>query len=211
MIKVTLTILGHETHIDEYRLSKTVDDFGVVTSIDSEAKFENPASDELLRLTAEGYTEEPAELELICGADTITYDAFIGHNEGKYNIKHCYALKPIRFKPVYDCIKNPTVNIFDYTPSPISTIQGDLQRDSYGNARDIYFGNEDNPYTLEQVLSILGGIPDRTAAGWVIEYISVTAVPTYIEQQGSDGEYEVYVGHDCQLFVSYVRSFQIPK
>lgn len=207
MINVELTDLGYNSKVQDYKLSKTLDEFGVVVEVDSNVKFENPANATLLELTGKGFTEEPAIITVNCGGEEITYDAFIYHNEGKFNLKHCYAEKPIKFKSVYDCIKDLTINIFDYTPIGLSTIQGDLQRDLYGSQKYIYLGTEDVPYTLDQILSALGGIPDRTFAGWAIEHIRVSCVPEYIEQQGSGGEYEEYTGHDCQLVVTYVRAF----
>lgn len=207
MITVSLTSLGHTTKVKDYKLNKKLDDFGVVLSIDSEAKFKNPANSELLEMTSRGLTDEPATFTVNCADETITYDGFIYHNEGKFNLKHCYAEKPLRFKTVYDCIKNLTINIFDYTPLPISTVQGTLERGIYTNESFVNFGNEDNPYTLDQVLSSLGGIPNRTPSGWAVEYIKVLAVPLFTTQQGDIYEYEVYTGHKCTIFVSYVRAF----
>jgi hypothetical protein len=210
MIKITLSAMGHEANVEKYVLSKKNDEIGVVTSIDTEAVFEQPAFSELLEMTARGIVEEAADINILCGGEETTLEGLISHIEGKPNLKHCYYTKPVRFKTVYDCIKDIEINIFDYTPSPVETVPGDLQRDSYSNDIILNLGDELNKYTLEQVLSSLGGIPDRTASGWAVESIRVVADPQYIlipDPGGTGFQVQEYSGHNCTIFVSYIRAF----
>lgn len=210
MIRVSLPAMGYETHVEKYILNKKRDDIGVITSIDTEAIFEQPAFSELLEMTARGLVEEDADLTIYCGGVEQQIDGMISHIEGRPNLKHCYYSKPVRFKTVYDCIKDIEINIFDYSAAPIETIPGDLQRDTYVNQIDLNLGDESNSYTLDQVLSSLGGIPDRSSSGWAVEYIQIVADPQYelIEDPGGTGnEIRQYSGHHCTIFVAYVRAF----
>ena len=127
MIDVNVIGLGLETKVKDYKLSKKFDDFGVIISIDAEAKFDKDGFETLLHKTYEGATEEPTDITIHCGSDEVSFDGFIGHNEGSYNTRHCIATKPLRFYNVYECLKNQVVNIFDYTQNTTSTIQGKLK------------------------------------------------------------------------------------
>jgi len=204
-MKVELTSLGHITTVQDYKLSKKIDDFGVVVSIDSDAKFDKDSGYlDLLKETMAGNTEEPAEFTVQCGEDEIIYDGYILHNEGSFNFKACYAEKKLKFKSVIECIKDITINIFDYTAAAIETVQGDLERETYSFAAVSYFGDNSVVITLNQVLGIVGGIPDRSALGFFPEYIILTATPTF---DTSNAGIETYIGHNCTIFVTYVGAF----
>lgn len=210
MIKIILPAMGHEANVEKYVLSKKNDEIGVVTSIDTEAVFEQPVFSELLEMTARGIVEEAADINILCGGEETTLEGLISHIEGKPNLKHCYYTKPVRFKTVYDCIKDIEINIFDYTPSPVETLPGNLSRDTYTKETQyINLGTEENKYTLDQILAILGGVPDRTSTGWVIENIEVIATPEYYSVPTDNpelgGRLDIYIGHKLSIFVSYVR------
>ena len=208
-MKVELPNLGIQSKVQDYTITKSFDDFGVVTEIDSKAKFDSENGFEtLIEETFAGSTEEDVLLTIECGDDDIEIDALIKHNEGSINFNNCYVEKSIKFKSPIECIKNKDINIFDYVPYDTQTIQGDLQRDTHGVQRYYFLNDESQPYTLDQVIGLLGGIPDKSNEGYGIEYIQVTADP--IQEQFIDpfgNTYYDYVGHDIQLIVNYVRLY----
>ena len=208
-MKVELPNLGIQSKVQDYTITKSFDDFGVVTEIDSKAKFDSENGFEtLIEETFAGSTEEDVLLTIECGDDDIEIDALIKHNEGSINFNNCYVEKSIKFKSPIECIKNKDINIFDYVPYDTQTIQGDLQRATHGVQRYYFLNDESQPYTLDQVIGLLGGIPDKSNEGYGIEYIQVTADP--IQEQFIDpfgNTYYDYVGHDIQLIVNYVRLY----
>lgn len=208
-MNIELTNLGIQSKVQDYTVTKKLDDFGVVTEIDSKAKFDSDNGFELLVTeTMSGSTEEDALFTIECGDDDIEIDGMVLHNEGSFNFNHCYAEKSLKFRSPIECIKNKDINIFDYVPNDTYTIQGDLVRVGYGQQKYVYLGDESTPYTLDQVLSGIGGIPDRTSLGFAIEYVQVTAIPAY---DTSNAGQDTYIGHDCQIFVSYIASTSSTK
>ena len=113
-MKVELPNLGIQSKVQDYTITKSFDDFGVVTEIDSKAKFDSENGFEtLLEETFAGNTEEDCLLIIECGDDDIEIDALIQHNEGSINFNNCYVEKSIKFKSPIECIKNKDINIFD--------------------------------------------------------------------------------------------------
>ena len=111
--------------------------------------------------------------------------------------------KKIKFGNPLDCLIGVNkVNIFDYPASITNTVEGDLQRQTYGSGVLFYMGEE--PYTLEFVITQLGGVPDRSALGYSIEYVSISANAQYITVIEDQFTETVYTGHELQMFVSYV-------
>jgi len=206
-LKVELINLGIQSKVQDYTISKKLDDFGVVTDIDSKAKFDKDNGFEtLLEQTSQGNTEEEALYTVECGEDDIEIEGYILHNEGSVNFNDCYAEKTLKFKSPIECIKNKDINIFDYTPSDTQTVQGDLQKKPYGNQVYRFLADVSQEYTLEQILAFVGPIPDYSNEGYFIEYISLTATPI-IERRTDDvtGQlYDQYIHHDIQLFVHYI-------
>lgn len=210
MIDVNVIGLGLETKVKDYKLSKKFDDFGVIISIDAEAKFDKDGFETLLHKTYEGATEEPTDITIHCGSDEVSFDGFIGHNEGSYNTRHCIATKPLRFYNVYECLKNQVVNIFDYTQNTTSTIQGEIERDFYHHSAKVFIGDYSNPMDIDMILASLGGITDKTSEGYGIEYIAVSAHVEYVENEvdyGAGGIVieQIYTGHLLEISVWYIR------
>lgn len=206
-MKVELPNLGIQSKVQDYTISKKLDDFGVVTEIDSKAKFDKDNGFEtLLEQTSQGNTEEDTLYTIECGDDDIEIDGYILHNEGSINFNDCYAEKTLKFKSPIECIKNKDINIFDYVPSDTQTVQGDLQKRPYGNQVYKFLADVSQEYTLDQLLAFVGPIPDYSSEGYFIEYISLTATPI-IERRTDEvtGQlYDQYIHHDIQLFVHYI-------
>lgn len=209
-MKVELTNLGIQSKVQDYTISKKLDDFGVVTEIDSKAKFDKDNGFEtLLTQTSQGNTEEEALYTIECGEDDIEIDGYILHNEGSINFNDCYAEKTLKFKSPIECIKNKDINIFDYVPSDTVTIQGELRRQNYGNQLFGFLGDDLTTFpTLNELLSMLGGIPDRSGLGYYPEYIQVSAIPqTSLVDNGQGGLESQYDYHDIQIYISYIGFF----
>lgn len=197
-----------DNYIDKFTLRKSIDNTYAKTEIQAEVIYSGADFETLLTKVATAQGEDTGTITDYCEIDEIEKDILIKHNEGVYDMKRCEAKKKIVFANPLDCIAQSEVNIFDYPSGTTATIPGELQRDSLGNVKTLNLGDESQNYTLDQLISELGGITNRTASGWVIEYISVTAIPqsTPIDDP-VNGDYDLYIGHECQLFVSYVRAF----
>lgn len=211
-MKVELPSLGIQTQIQDYKINKKLDDFGVVIDIDTKAIFDKENGYAvLLENTLQGNTNEPATITIPCGADDVEIEGYIQHNEGKINFNECRMQKSVKFLNPIECIVNKEINIFDYTPSNTKTIQGELRRQSYGNSEFAYYPNWESESifpSLDEIISILGGIPDKTNTGYYIEYISITANPkSELVENGQGGYDDQYSGHEFQLYVSYIGIF----
>jgi hypothetical protein len=127
-LKVELTALGIQTQIQDYKVSKKIDDFGVVVEVDTDAIFDKENGYAvLLENTMQGNTKEPALITIPCANEDIEIDGYIGHNQGKVNFKSCRMEKSVKFENPIECIINKEINIFDYTPSTTETIQGEIE------------------------------------------------------------------------------------
>lgn len=209
-MNIELTNLGIQSKVQDYTVTKKLDDFGVVTEIDSKAKFDSDNGFELLVTeTMSGSTEEDALFTIECGDDDIEIDGMVLHNEGSFNFNHCYAEKSLKFRSPIECIKNKDINIFDYVPYSTQTIQGDLERQNYANQVFYYIGDDNVDFpTIDQLISILGGIPDYSAAGLFPEYISIIATPlSELVDNGQGGFDDQYTHHSIDIYISYIGFF----
>ncbi len=197
-MKVTINNLGHEAFLQNYTITKKSDDIAQISEIDTEAIFDGDGFRELLTYTNEGAGKEPVLLETYCGDDIISYNGYIRHNEGKYNILACKASKNVFFDHPLECIKDRTFNIFDYTPTTTETVLGNVIRETYENVINWYFF-DNIEYTLDDVLNLLGGIPDRSSDNFIIEFANIQS------RADGDGMSEFYNGHQLGIFVTYVK------
>lgn len=189
-----------------WTLRRSINNTFIQSDIDAEMIFTGDDYRYLLEERLKGNKEETGLLTHECEAQTFEKDIYIKHNEGSFDLKECQIEKKVVFQNPLDCIIEQEVNIFDFPVSNTSTFQGTLNRLPYVRNDFLFLGEADNPYTLEQILSFLGGIPDKTSEGYTIEYIRCEAVPIIEPVQGN-GDFEQYVHHYCVLFISYIRSY----
>jgi hypothetical protein len=203
-MKVELPNLGIQSKVQDYTITKSFDDFGVVTEIDSKAKFDSENGFEtLIEETFAGSTEEDVLLTIECGDDDIEIDGYILHNEGSINFNNCYAEKTLKFKSPIECIKNKDINIFDYVPYETVTIQGTILYTYYNHSVLIDL-EQSKSFTVDQLLGILGGYPDKTSLGFFPEFIDLQCYPN-IEVDNDENNY--YTGHNVTINVKYIQLY----
>ena len=204
-MKAQFEFLTDDVYIDRFTLSRSIENTFVKSEIQTEIKFTGENHDYLFRERLKGSDKETGQLTHECENQTWEKDVFISHNEGTFDLKRCVTTKKINFANPLDCLIGVNnINIFDYPAGETETVQGDLYRESYGVQKYVFLGDESTPYTLERVLSELGGVPDRSSDGWVVEYIRVGAIPEYDLIEEETGDIQSYKGHNCDIYVSYV-------
>ena len=197
-MKVELPNLGIQSKVQDYTITKSFDDFGVVTEIDSKAKFDSENGFEtLIEETFAGSTEEDCLLTIECGDDDIEIDALIQHNEGSINFNNCYVEKSIKFKSPIECIKNKDINIFDYVPRETKTIQGFIERRTHTEQKIVLleYLDDEGEYRLDLVylLSLMSPIPDYSNEGYFEQYKGVVVLSG--NNQGESRTIVVQVGY----------------
>jgi hypothetical protein len=212
-LKIDLTNIGSE-YIQNFNLTKKVENRYIVEGMEAEMKIIDRAKyDYLLASTKRGDDRETGQIIVQCGSEDFEKEVFIKHNEGKFDLRNCIATKGPQLSNVLDCVVDKDINIFDYEQSATNTLQGELNRLIYGDSKLNYFGNIDVNITLNECLSIIGGVPDKTSEGYAIEYMSLVCTPK-IERfiSSVDGfEYDQYLGHEIELLVSYIRLISTTK
>lgn len=210
-MKVELTALGISTQIQDYKVSKKIDDFGVVIDIDTGAIFDKENGYAvLLENTMKGNTKEPALITIPCGEDDIEIDGYIGHNQGKINFKSCRMEKAVKFENPIECIINKEINIFDYTPSTTETIQGNLETEYV--TKTIFVNNiafldpiviNAGRYIMPLVdaLANLGPLDDLSSRAFYEAYKRVNVFAVFT----NDGFIPVYLHHAIVVTVVWQR------
>jgi hypothetical protein len=211
-LKVELTSLGIQTQIQDYKVSKKIDDFGVVVDVDTDAIFDKENGYVvLLENTMQGNTKEPALITIPCGVDEIEINGYIGHNQGKVNFKSCRMEKAVKFENPIECIINKDINIFDYTPSETNTIQGNLETEYVRKTvqvnniafLDPIVENSGNyVMSLNEALGNLGTLDDFSSRGFFETYKRINVYPIY----GTIGtSVIIYVYHAVVATIAWQR------
>ena len=210
-MKAGFEFLTDDVYIDRFTLSRSVENTFVKSEIQTEIKFTGENHDYLLRERLKGSDKETGQLTHECENQTWEKDVFISHNEGVFDLKRCVTTKKISFGNPLDCLIGVNnINIFDYPAGTVETVQGVLTKQFYAQQKYIFLG--DSPYTLEKIISELGGIPDKTGEGYSIEYIRVTASPEYDTiNEPPAGVFDQYKGHNCDIFIGYVGTYSGSK
>lgn len=207
-MKVELPSLGIQTQIQDYKINKKLDDFGVVIDIDTKAIFDKDNGYAvLLENTLQGNTNEPATITIPCGAEDVEIEGYIQHNEGKVNFNECRMEKAVKFDNPIECIVNKEINIFDYTPYETKTIQGEILYTYYNHAVLIDL-EQSKSFTVDQLLGILGGYPDKTSLGFFPEFIDLQCYPNI---EIDNDENSNYTGHNVTIYVKYIQIFSLTK
>jgi len=213
-LKAVFPFLTEDIYIDRFTLSKSIDNTFVKSEINTELKLYALDHDYLLRERLAGNDKEIGTISHDCENQVFEKDVFISHNEGTFDLKHCITTKKLKFGNPLDCLIGVNkINIFDYPAGVTNSVQGDLIRQLYGQQKYVFLGDESQSYTLDRILSELGGIPDRTLAGFSIEHVRVTAIPEIIKVVDSSTgyTYDSYIGHNCDMVVSYIGTFSTTK
>jgi uncharacterized protein (UPF0297 family) len=209
-LKAGFEFLTDDVYIDRFTLSRSVENTFVKSEIQTEIKFTGENYDYLFRERLKGSDKEIGQLTHECENQTWGKDVFISHNEGVFDLKRCVTTKKISFGNPLDCLIGVNnINIFDYPAGTIETVQGNLEKDSYSFQKYIFLGEEN--YTLEKILSELGGVPDKSSEGLATEYIQISADAEYdliIDPQFTE---KLYKGHNCMLYARYVGASSATK
>jgi hypothetical protein len=213
-LKISLSNLS-DRYLAEWKLKKNISNFFVKEEIEGEVTYDKDDYKYLIEATTIADEKEIGDLEIECGENLFTRPIVLRHNEGKFNFKNCIATKGINFENKLDCLITNTVNIFDYPASVTQTVQGTIQRDSYGASELIYVGEYTQElfdiYKLDNVLAIVGPYPDKSAEGYQVEYVSVAVFPDFEYEttliNGQIQEYGLYIGHRIELYVQYTRFY----
>jgi hypothetical protein len=210
-LKVTLTNIS-DNYLNDYVLKKEIDNGFVKETVNTDLFYFKDDAKYLTESAIRGDDKETGTISKECGLLTFEKDIFIKHNEGKFNLKNCSAEKKLTFANPLDCVANGEINIFDYAGSEVKTIQGVLGSLVYGDVKDKYIGNYLSVFTLDEILSFMGGVPDKSSLGYFVEYIRLSVFaeietkndPTY-------GNYDLYTGHKIELYVKYIRITDVIK
>lgn len=194
-------INSQDVFIDRYELKKSKDDFGQIIEIESTAKFEGEDFRALINKSKNGENRSEAELTIYCGEDEIVKSGHILHNEGKYNLVSCVAEKKVYFDHPLECIKDRTFNIFDYEPTITKTIQGTVEKDFILN-EPVFVNFFTDDFALDEVITLGGGLLDRSAEGWYYEQFTISCAPIFQTNQFNE---IIYLGHEIIIAVYYYR------
>lgn len=200
---VEIDSLGISQPIEDYSLVKELDANKIKRSFNADVRFKDAAYSLLLEQTLSGKGVENATATENCGADTVTIDCNILHNEGVIHHRSCQYSKKIFIKDPLTCINDLEVNIFDYPATTVGSLQGTLEKYRYNRGGLMWFGEEVTP-TLEAVLSFLGGIPAPIPT-YTTESVIILVVPKTIFHPGLGGGYLEYAGHTVKMIVTYSR------
>lgn len=213
-MKVVLSNLSNK-FVNEFKLKKFITNFFIKEEIEAEIIYDKDDYKYLLESTTIADDKETGDMSIQCGEDMFQRMVYLKHNEGKFDFKNCLAYKKVSFMEKLDCLVNRQINIFDYTASVTSTVNGEIQRESYSNSVLIYVGEylqeQFDIYNLDAVLSLVGTYPDKSAQGYQIESITVAVYPEFEYREdiilGSFQEYGIYLGHRIDLYVQYARFY----
>ena len=209
-MKAGFEFLTDDVYIDRFTLSRSVENTFVKSEIQTEIKFIGENHDYLFRERLKGSDKETGQLTHECENQTWEKDVFISHNEGTFDLKRCVTTKKISFGNPLDCLIGVNnINIFDYQAGTVETVQGVLTKQFVYEEKYIFLGTDD--FTLEKIISELGGLPDKTSEGYAIEYVNVEALPEYDRVVEPDMSFDLYKGHKCKLYVSYVGTYSGTK
>lgn len=212
-MKVTISNLS-EAYLQNYKLRKKFDNNYSVKELDNSVIYQKDDFKYLLEATATGLIKETGKIEKKCKDYDFELDVELKHTEGKFSMKNCIAEKKVILNNPLDCIIDKKLNIFDFAASNTNTIQGEIYRSDLVVEKRIAFdninhdgtGSPTNKVKLNEILDILGGIPDQSAFGFYPEYGYITFIPDVrIDNDPSFGKYETYQGHIITLYVVYVQ------
>jgi hypothetical protein len=203
-LKVTLTNIS-DNYLNDYVLKKEIDNGFVKESVNTDLFYFKDDAKYLTESAIKGDDKETGTISKECGLLTFEKDIFIKHNEGKFNLKNCSAEKKLTFVNPLDCVANGEINIFDYKGGDLESIQGDIERKTYNHFVNKFLGGLEN-FTTDMMLNFVGSYPDYSADGYFVEYIYISAEPTkQTLQDPTYGNYDIYTGHEINIFVSYYR------
>lgn len=203
-MRIDIDSLGISQKLDDYTLVKELDQNRIKRSFNADARFRDADYSTLLEQTISGKGVEDATAVEMCGEDEISIQCNIMHNEGTIIHRSCLYSKKIFIKDPLTCIKDLEVNIFDYTPKKINSIQGTKLSYKY-HIKGLKYINQDTLPDLNELLAYLGGIPAPYNAYIVSEVILLVTAVTKEFNHPTFGAYLAYAGHELELFVTYVR------
>lgn len=209
-MKTVITNLS-DNYLQDYTLKKVIENRFISEKIDADDLIydNNHDFNYLLESTANGDDLDEGVIQEDCEGEIFEKDIFIKHNNGIFNLKECIATKPLSFKNVLDCVANSELNIFDYPASQTTTIQGQVDTDTYSFTTVHFIGDQENTITLDLLQGIVGSYPDKSNLGFYPEFISYLAEPLaddlIDDATGTGIEYQQYSGHKVVIFVKYIR------
>lgn len=209
-MKTVITNLS-DNYLQDYTLKKVIENRFISEKIDADDLIydNNHDFNYLLESTANGDDLDEGVIQEDCEGEIFEKDIFIKHNNGRFNLKECIATKPLSFKNVLDCVANSELNIFDYPASQTTTIQGQVDTDTYSFTTVHFIGDQENTITLDLLQGIVGSYPDKSNLGFYPEFISYSAEPLaddlIDDATGTGIEYQQYRGHKVVIFVKYIR------
>lgn len=212
-MKVTLSNLS-DAYLQDYKLRKKFDNNFSIKELDNSVLYQGDDYKYLVEASSVGLLSETGTITKICKDYEFELPVNLKHIEGKFNFKNCIADKKVNLNNTLDCIIDKKVNIFDFGASVTNTIQGTIYRQDYIVEKTVFFpnlthdgtGSVTNKKTLNEILDILGGIPDSTQFGFYPEYGYISATPIITQDNDPQfGVYDSYQGHRLVLYVVQVQ------
>lgn len=202
-MKVTLSNLGDE-FLQDYKLVKKIDNSFINETIEGNVIYEGDKNTYLLESAINGNDKEIGNITYPCGLEMFDKAIMLSHKNGTFNFGKCRVEKPIKFNTPLDCVAEGEINIFDYPASETESVQGELIKSIYGDTKLYFDFSEVNVLNLDFCLSFMGGIPNKENEGLYPEYVHVYATPIINDVEDEFGTGQLYIGHEIELYVSYV-------
>ena len=212
-MKAIINNLINSRELGEYKIRKSIENFFIKESIDTNAVWhEKDDFDYLLQAAAQAEQRDDGNIEEECeNGDTYEKDVFIMHNEGGFDLDECTAEKKLFFLSPIDCIKDEEINIFDYPAGSSQTTQGTVETTIRfsGNVHKNYANKM--LFSAQELISELGGIPDLSSEGYFIVYLNIEAIAEYTQDVfdpiGGGGPilFLNYLGHRIGYLAVYQR------
>lgn len=212
-MKVTLSNLSN-AYLQNYKLRKKFDNNFSVKELDNTVIYQKDDFKYLLEASSVGLLNETGTIDKLCKEYEFTKDVELKHIEGKFNMKQCTVEKRVILNNTLDCIINNKINIFDFAATKTNTIQGEIYRSDHIVNKTVNInplthdgtGSPFNKLSLQDVLDIVGGIPDSSAFGFYPEYGYIKFTPQSERLDDVQfGPYDQYIGHQVELYVVYVQ------
>ena len=183
---------GRKATVAKWGLSKKITDFVEEITCDNDFEF---YKDDYQNTFKDALTLEGKDDSILMDKCDTELDCFLIDRQGKFDTKNCIAFKKVFIKNNVDF--KDYYNIYDFESlTGVKSLEGAFTRIAYTKTGS-YSGID---ITLEQALSVIGGIDTQTGVGFYPEYIKITVTPIY-----TAGDFPEYIITNVVAELSYIR------